>query len=36
MESVGDTKTDVMTTYMEGTPFEVANNAPFSDRQVPA
>jgi uncharacterized protein YggE len=29
VEAVGDTKSDVMTTYMEGTPFEVRTMRPF-------
>src|SRR2546421_4939107 len=28
VEAVGDTKSDVMTTYMEGTPFEVRTMRP--------
>ena len=29
VEAIGDTKSDVMTTYMEGTPFEVRTMRPF-------
>lgn len=36
VEAVGETKTDVMTTYMEGTPFEVRSLRPLAESGVAA